>query len=125
MAVYSAKSSTLRSTCLRRFTKHCGLESIGAELSARSSPTNQTNVCSLAKQPYWRINMNKQSPNRLDHDHTITRRKFIVTTAATSAALLVVGLTSPLSRSALAAHALDFLDKIIPELQLAMASAQV
>src|SRR5216117_345167 len=125
MAVDSAKSSTLRSTCLRRFTKHCGHESTGAESSARSSPTNQTNVCSLAKQPYWRINMNKQSPNRLDHDHTITRRKFIGTTAATSAALLGGGLTSLLSRSALAAHDFDFLEKSIPELQAAMASGQV
>ena len=69
--------------------------------------------------------MNKQSPNRLDHDHTITRRKFIGTTAATSAALLGGGLTSLLSRSALAAHDFDFLEKSIPELQAAMASGQV
>ena len=69
--------------------------------------------------------MNKQNPNRLDHDHTITRRKFIGTTAATSAALLGGGLTSLLSRSALAAHDFDFLEKSIPELQAAMASGQV
>ncbi|HXQ01923.1 MAG TPA: amidase family protein, partial [Candidatus Udaeobacter sp.] len=69
--------------------------------------------------------MNKQSPNRVDHDHTITRRKFIGTTAATSAALLGGGLTSFLSRSALAAHDFDFLEKSIPELQAAMASGQV
>ena len=69
--------------------------------------------------------MNKQSPNRLDLDHTITRRKFIGTTAATSAALLGGGLTSLLSRSALAAHDFDFLEKSIPELQAAMASGQV
>ena len=69
--------------------------------------------------------MNQQNPNRLDHDHTITRRKFIGTTAATSAALLGGGLTSLLSRSALAAHDFDFLEKSIPELQAAMASGQV
>jgi amidase len=69
--------------------------------------------------------MNQQNPNRLDHDHTITRRNFIGTTAATSAALLGGGLTSLLSRSALAAHDFDFLEKSIPELQAAMASGQV
>src|SRR6476661_4159622 len=69
--------------------------------------------------------MNKQNPNRLDHDHTITRRKFIGTTAATSAALLGGGLTSFLSRSASAADDFDFLEKSIPELQAAMASGQV
>src|SRR5438876_3160138 len=69
--------------------------------------------------------MNKQSPNRLDHNHTITRRKFIGTTAATSAALLGGGLTSLLSRSALAPADFDFLEKSIPELQAAMASGQV
>ena len=69
--------------------------------------------------------MNQQNPNRIDHDHTITRRKFIGTTAATSAALLGGGLTSLLSRSALAAHDFDFLEKSIPELQAAMASGQV
>jgi len=69
--------------------------------------------------------MNQQNPNRLDHDHAITRRKFIGTTAATSAALLGGGLTSLLSRSALAAHDFDFLEKSIPELQAAMASGQV
>src|SRR5437667_9231586 len=67
--------------------------------------------------------MNKQSPNRLDHDHTITRRKFIGTTAASSAALLGGGLTSLLSQSAPADF--DFLEKSIPELQAAMASGQV
>ena len=71
------------------------------------------------------MTMNKQNPNRLDHDNTITRRKFIGTTAATSAALLGGGLTSFLSRSALAAHDFDFLEKSIPELQAAMASGQV
>src|SRR5919198_929986 len=69
--------------------------------------------------------MNKQNPNRPDLDHTITRRKFIGTTAGTSAALLGGGLTSLLSRSALAAHDFDFLEKSIPELQAAMASGQL
>ena len=38
--------------------------------------------------------MNKKNPNRPDLDHTITRRKFIGTTAASSAALLSGGLTA-------------------------------
>ena len=38
--------------------------------------------------------MNKQNPNRLDLDHIITRRKFLGTTALSSAALLSGGLTS-------------------------------
>ena len=69
--------------------------------------------------------MKKQSPNRPDHDHTITRRKFIGTTALSSAALLGGGLTSLLSRSASAANDFDFLEKSIPELQAAMASGQL
>jgi hypothetical protein len=36
-----AKSSTLRSTRLRRYAKHGGQESTGAESSARASPTNE------------------------------------------------------------------------------------
>ena len=70
-------------------------------------------------------NMNNQDSVRPDLDHTITRRKFIGTTAATSAALLGGGLTSLLSRSASAAHDFDFVEKSIPELQAAMASGQV
>src|SRR6058998_2353101 len=69
--------------------------------------------------------MNKQSSNRLNLNPGVTRRKFIGTTAATSAALLGGGLTSLLSRSALAAHDFDFLEKSIPELQAAMASGQL
>ena len=69
--------------------------------------------------------MTRKSSNRLDLDHIITRRKFLGTTAATSAALLGGGLTSFLSRSALAAHDFDFLEKSIPELQAAMASGQL
>src|SRR5881398_343202 len=69
--------------------------------------------------------MNKQSPNRLDLSHTTTRRKFIGTTALSSAALLSGGLTSLLQRSASAAGGFDFVEKSIPELQAAMASGQV
>src|SRR6476659_1066118 len=69
--------------------------------------------------------MNKQNPNRLDHDHIITRRKFLGTTAATTSALLGGALTATVSLSALAAHDFDFLEKSIPELQAAMASGQV
>ena len=69
--------------------------------------------------------MNKKHTDNADRDHIISRRKFIGTTAATSAALLGGGLTSFLSRSALAAHDFDFLEKSIPELQAAMASGQV
>jgi amidase len=69
--------------------------------------------------------MNNQDSVRSDLDHTITRRKFIGTTAATSAALLGGGLTSLLSRSVSAAHDFEFVEKSIPELQAAMASGQV
>src|SRR5207249_8807493 len=61
--------------------------------------------------------MNKQGPNRLDHDHTFTRRKFLGTTALGSAALLSGGLTSLIQRSASAAGGFDFIEKSIPELQ--------
>ena len=69
--------------------------------------------------------MKNKTPNRPDLDHTITRRKFIGTTAASSAALLSGGLTAFLVRSASAAHDFDFVEKTIPELQAAMASGQV
>jgi amidase len=69
--------------------------------------------------------MNKQSPNRLDLDHIITRRKFLGTTALSSAALLSGGLTSLLQRSASAAGGFDFVEKSIPELQAAMASGEL
>jgi amidase len=69
--------------------------------------------------------MNKQSPNRLDVDHIITRRKFLGTTALSSAALLSGGLTSLLQRSASAAGGFDFVEKSIPELQAAMASGEL
>jgi amidase len=70
--------------------------------------------------------MSKQSPNRLDLDHIITRRKFLGTTALSSAALLSGGITSLLRQSALASHGgFDFVEKSIPELQAAMASGQL
>jgi amidase len=69
--------------------------------------------------------MNKRSPNRLNHDHTITRRKFLGATALGSAALLSGGLTSLVQRSALAAGGFDFVEKSISELQDAMASGQL
>jgi len=67
--------------------------------------------------------MNKQSPNRLDH--TITRRKFIGTTALGSAALLSGGLTSLLRQSASAIGGFDFIEATIPQLQAAMASGRL
>src|SRR4030095_12265995 len=69
--------------------------------------------------------MNKQGPNRLDLDHTITRRKFLGTTALGSAALLSGGLASLVQHSALAAGDFDFIEKSIPELQDANAFGQL
>src|SRR6516164_1179854 len=69
--------------------------------------------------------MTKQSSNRLNLDHTITRRKFVGTTALSSAALLGGGLTSLFQRSASAAGGFDFVEKSILELQAAMASGQL
>ena len=69
--------------------------------------------------------MTKQSSNRLDLDHGVTRRKFLGTTALSSAALLSGGLTSLVSRSASAAHDFEFIEATIPELQAAMASGQL
>jgi amidase len=70
--------------------------------------------------------MTKQSSNRLSLDHTVTRRKFLGTTALSSAALLSGGITSLLRQSASAAHGgFDFLEKSVPELQAAMASGEV
>jgi amidase len=66
--------------------------------------------------------MTKQSSNRLDLDHTITRRKFLGTTALSGAALLGGGITSLLRQSASAAGGFDFVEKSIPQLQAAMAS---
>jgi amidase len=69
--------------------------------------------------------MTKQSPNRLDLDHTITRRKFLGTTALSSAALLSGGITSLLRQSAFAGGGFDFVEKSITQLQAAMASGEL
>jgi len=69
--------------------------------------------------------MIKQSANRLNRDHTVSRRKFLGTTALGSAALLSGGLTLLLPRYATAAGGFDFVEKSIPELQAAMASGQL
>ncbi len=68
--------------------------------------------------------MNKHSPNRLELDNTVTRRKFIGTTAGTSAALLSGGLASLLRAAADAPDAI-FIEKTIPQLQALMASGQL
>jgi amidase len=67
----------------------------------------------------------QNNPNRLDLDHIITRRKFLGTTALSSAALLTGGITSLFRHSAFAAGGFDFIEKSIPELQAAMASGQL
>ena len=69
--------------------------------------------------------MNKQNPNRLDLDHTITRRRFLGTSALGSAALLTGGLTSLSRQSASATGDFDFIEATIPQLQAAMASGQL
>ncbi len=70
--------------------------------------------------------MTRQNPNRLDLDHIVTRRKFLGTTALSSAALLSGGITSLLRQSALASHGgFDFVEKSISELQAAMASGEL
>src|SRR5438067_839085 len=69
--------------------------------------------------------MTKQSSNRLNVDHTITRRRFLGTTALSSAALMSGGLMSLLRQSASAAGGFDFVEKSILELQDAMASGRV
>ena len=70
--------------------------------------------------------MNNKQSNRADLEHIITRRKFLGTTALSSAALLSGGITSLLRQSALASHGgFDFVEKSIPELQAAMASGEL
>jgi amidase len=69
--------------------------------------------------------MTRQSSNRLDLDHIVTRRKFLGTTALSSAALLSGGITALLRQSAFAAGGFDFVEKSITELQDAMASGQL
>jgi amidase len=69
--------------------------------------------------------MTNQSSNRLNLD-SVTRRKFLGTTALSSAALLSGGITSLLRQSAFASHGgFDFVEKSIPELQAAMASGEL
>src|SRR5256714_5834937 len=69
--------------------------------------------------------MNKQDNDDTHLDHSITRRKFIGTAALSSAALLGGGLTSLVSRSALALDNHDFIERTIPELQERMAFGDV
>ena len=69
--------------------------------------------------------MNNQDSDRPDLDHTITRRKFIGTTAASSAAVLTGGLTSIFRSPVRAATGFDFIEATIPQLQAAMASGEL
>src|SRR5438874_12457709 len=103
---------------------HRGQESTGAESSAHASTHQKTHVCSFAGQQNRRIIMNNYTPNRLEPDNTITRRKFIGATAGTSAALLSGGLASFL-RAAVEAPDEIFIEKSIPQLQRLMASGQL
>lgn len=66
--------------------------------------------------------MNNHHSDRINLDPLVTRRKFLGTTALSSAALLSGGITSLLRQSASAAGGFDFVEKSIPELQDAMAS---
>jgi len=65
--------------------------------------------------------MNEQHSDRTDLDHNITRRKFLGTSALSSAALVTGGLTSLLRQSA-SATGFNFVEATIPQLQAAMAS---
>lgn len=69
--------------------------------------------------------MNKKQSDSPDLEHIITRRKFLGTTALSSAALLSGGITSFLRHSAFAAGGFDFVEKSILELQAAMAAGQL
>jgi amidase len=70
--------------------------------------------------------MNNQHSDRINLEHSVTRRKFLGTTALSSAALLSGGITSLLRRSALASNgSFDFVEKSIFELQAAMSSGQL
>src|ERR1700746_456627 len=69
--------------------------------------------------------MNKKLSDHAHLEHIITRRKFLGTTALSSAALLSGGITSLLRQSALAGGDFDFIEKSILELQAAMASGQL
>src|SRR4030095_4222538 len=70
--------------------------------------------------------MNKKQSERSGLEHIITRRKFLGTTALSSAAVLSGGITSLLRQSASASRAgFDFVERSILELQAAMASGQL
>src|SRR5215469_11106340 len=70
--------------------------------------------------------MNNQHADRINLDHLVTRRKFLGTTALSSAALLSGGITSLLRQSASASHGdFDLVEKSISELQDAMAAGQL
>ena len=69
--------------------------------------------------------MNNQDSDRPDLDYSLTRRKFIGTTAIGSAALLTGGITSLFRPSVSAATSFEFVEATIPELQAAMASGQL
>ncbi len=68
--------------------------------------------------------MNKQDSDRVALNHGVTRRQFIETTAAGSAALLTGGLTSLLRAPSVLADE-PFIEATIPELQAMMASGQL
>ena len=69
--------------------------------------------------------MTRHSSNRLNLD-SVTRRKFLGTTALSSAALLSGGITTFLRQSASASRGgFDFVEQSILELQAAMASGQL
>ena len=70
--------------------------------------------------------MNNQHSDRIILDHLVTRRKFLGTTALSSAALLSGAITSLLRQSASAGHGnFDFVEKSISELEDAMASGDL
>src|SRR5262249_31409822 len=67
-----------------------------------------------------------KSHDRKNSDRpTMTRRNFLETTAAGSAALLTGGLSSLFKADALAGSSFQFVEKTIPELQAAMAAGQI
>ena len=70
--------------------------------------------------------MNEQKPNESNGRSHITRRKFLGTTAAGSAALMTGGLASLFRTSASAAKpGASFVEKTIPQLQALLASGQL
>jgi amidase len=66
--------------------------------------------------------MSKQHSNPGESDQTVTRRKFLGTTALGSAALLSGGFASLVSRAAAAVDNIQIAEATIPQLQAAMAS---